>query len=266
MKTNILTLTGKKGKEIRLPSHFSEKIRKDVIKRAVLAQQSNSLQPKGTQKLAGMRKVHWLSKRRNVYKSTYGRGTSRTPMKTMVRRGMRFVFRGAFAPQTKGGRSAHPPMVEKKIVKNINKKERKLAIRSAIAATSHLDLVKERGHKYDGIVPIIMINDIEKIKKSKDVETLLLKLGMKEELQRIKKKKIRAGKGKMRGRKYKRKVGPLFVVSERCDLMKSVGAVPGTQSILVKDLNAEILAPGTYPGRLTIWSEKAIQKLEGMFK
>ncbi len=265
MKAKIFSLAGKVKGEINLPVHFKEPIRPDIIKKAVLAQQSHSFQPKGTDKMAGKRKVHWLSKRRSVYKSTYGRGTSRTPMKTLLRRGMRFIFQGAFAPMTRGGRSAHPPRVEKKIEKNINKKERRLAIRSAISATADIGLIKSRGHRYEGEAPIIIEKKIEDLDKSKDVEKVLLKFGMGKELERIKQRKIRAGKGKRRGRKYKKKVGPLFVVSDNCKLLKSVGALPGVEAVKVKDLNAEILAPGTYPGRLVIWSEGAIKKLEEMF-
>ncbi len=93
---------------------------------------------------------------------------------------------------------------------------------------------------------------------------MLKKLGMEKELERIKERKIRAGKGKMRGRKYKKRVGPLFVVSKRCDLMKSARNLGDV--ILVKDLNAEALAPGTQPGRLTLWTESAIKELEkGLF-
>jgi large subunit ribosomal protein L4e len=266
MKASVFSLSGKPLKEITLPKQFEEKIRPDIIKRAVLSQQSHSIQPQGTDLLSGLRKVHWLTKRRNRYKSTYGRGKSRTPSKTMVRRGRHFTFVGAFAPQTRGGRPAHPPMAEKDIGKNINTKERKLAIRSAIAATADPEIVRARGHRYDGKVPIIISKEVEKMDKTKEVEKLLMKLNMAKELERVKKKKVRAGKGKMRGRKYKKKVGPLFVVGGKCELLKSVGAMPGTEAIIAKDLNAEVLAPGTYPGRLTIWSEEAIEELKkGLF-
>ena len=45
-----------------------------------------------------------------------------------------------------GGRQAHPPRVEKVIRKEVNKKERRLAIASAIAATAVRELVEKRGH------------------------------------------------------------------------------------------------------------------------
>jgi len=89
-----------------------------------------------------------------------------------------------------------------------------------------------------------------------------MKLGLKEELERCEKKKIRAGKGKMRGRKYKKKKGPLIVVSKDCKLMKSACNIPGIDVCEVKNINAKILAPGAVPGRLTLWSNAAVKLLE----
>jgi large subunit ribosomal protein L4e len=84
---------------------------------------------------------------------------------------------------------------------------------------------------------------------------------LKKELERAKIKKIRAGKGKRRGRKYKKKKSILFIVSEDKGISKVVKNIPGSDFSLVKNLNAELLAPGTHAGRLTIWSESAIKKL-----
>jgi large subunit ribosomal protein L4e len=33
---------------------------------------------------------------------------------------------------------------------------------------------------------------------------------------------------------------------------------------LVTNLNAEMLAPGTHPGRLTVWTSNAIEKLAAL--
>ena len=77
---------------------------------------------------------------------------------------------------------------------------------------------------------------------------------MEKELERISEKTIRAGVGKNRGRPYKKKKGPLFVVSGKCNLLKAAKNVPGVDVCVVKDLNAELLAPGATPGRLTIFT------------
>ncbi len=92
---------------------------------------------------------------------------------------------------------------------------------------------------------------------------LLEKIGLREELERTKKVKIRAGKGKRRGRKYKKKKGPLIVVSDKDkNIIKSARNIPGVDVVPVKDLSILHLAPGGKPGRLTVWTVSALKKLE----
>jgi large subunit ribosomal protein L4e len=43
--------------------------------------------------------------------------------------------------------------------------------------------------------------------------------------------------------------------------MKAAGNIPGVDVITLNQLNTEALAPGSHPGRLTIWTNTAIQKL-----
>jgi len=263
----VLDINGKKTESVDLPIHFSEKYRPDLIRRAVLAIQSHRIQPHGTYKLAGMEHRVELSKRRKEFRSTYGRGQSRTPRKVMARQGGYFRWMGAFAPNTVGGRVAHTALAIKKFFEKINNKERRKAIRSAIAATAIKEIVLSRGHKVEKVeeLPIIASDDLENMKKTKDIESFLKKINLEEELERTKEKKVRAGKGKRRGRKYKSKVGPLFVVSKKCELLKSARNIAGADVVQVKDLNAELLAPGTHPGRLVIWTKSAIEKLRNMF-
>ena len=265
MKANVYSLDGKVVEKIELPTHFNEDVRLDLIRKSIHALQSHRRQPYDAFEEAGKNYVIKMNKRRRVFGSSYGMGQSRTPRKVTSRIGDRFVRVGAFAPQTVGGRRAHPPKVEKIWEEKINKKENRKAIRSAIAATGVKELVERRGHKVKD-VPIIIVDDIENLKKTKEVTDLLKRIELEEELERGKKKKVRAGKGKMRGRKYKKKKSILFVVSKKCDLMKSAKNIPGVDVVLVKDLNTEVLAPGGDPGRLTIWSKSAIKDLEGLFK
>jgi large subunit ribosomal protein L4e len=205
-----------------------------------------------------------MSKRRHEYKSSYGSGRSRTPRKVMSRKGSHFNHMGAQVPQTVGGRVAHPPRIEKIWFEKINDKERRKALRSAIGATAIKEIVLSRGHKAENIkeLPIIIENKVEELKKTKEVLELLVKIGLGHELERIRERKIRAGKGKMRGRKYKTKTGPLFIVSKKCKLLESAKNIVGVDAVDVRKLNAELLAPGTQPGRLTIWSEAALKELE----
>ncbi len=261
MKAPLLSLDGKEIKKIDLPIQFSEEIRPDLVKRAVLALQSNNRQAYGTKPEAGKRASAKLSKRRRDYRGSYGYGISRVPRKILTRRGRRFYWVAAFAPGTVGGRKAHPPKSEKIWKQKINKKERRKAIRSAISAAVVAELVKKRNHVLPKVYPIIIENKFEELDKTSKVKKVLEKIDLKEELERVNKKKVRAGKGKSRGRTYKKKKGPLIVVSKECELQKSAKSIPGVDVCLVKNLNADLLAPGADIGRLTIWTEGAIERL-----
>ncbi len=267
-KVPVYNINGEKIGEVELPIHFSFIVRKDLINRAYWSVFTHSLQPYGTDPLAGKRKVvRWRKHRRIRYRTFYGWGVSRVPRKILARYGGGWgyiAYAGAFAPFTRGGRRAHPPKVEKKIYEKINKKERLKAVLSAISATAKKEFVVARGHRVGDIeLPIVFEDKFEDIEKTREVVKLLEKIGLKEELERTKKVKIRAGKGKRRGRRYKKKKGPLIVVSDKDkNIIKSARNIPGVDVVPVKDLSILHLAPGGKPGRLTIWTVSALKKLE----
>ena len=261
MKLKIYDIDSKEKGDIELPSVFSEDVRIDLIKRAVLAQVSKVRSPYGADPLAGKRYSAYVSKRRRDYKGMYGKGISRTPRKVLTNRGTQFYWVGAVAPNTVGGRRAHPPKASKNWVLKINRKERRLAIRSAIAATIKQDLVVARGHRLPKSYPFVIDTKFESLDKTTAVKEALVKLGFTDELARTNEKIVRAGKGTMRGRKYKRKVGPLLVVTDDCKLKFSARNIPGVDVVEVSNLNAKSLAPGTNPGRLTLFTQAAIEKL-----
>ncbi|MCH8328976.1 MAG: 50S ribosomal protein L4 [Nanoarchaeota archaeon] len=262
MKLDILDNSKKKTGEINLPTQFDEYIRPDLIKRAVLALQSNKRQPYGAKAEAGKRSSSIISKRRHQYRGCYGFGISRTPRKILSRRGTRMYWVGAFAPNTVGGRRAHPPKSEKILSKKINKKERRKAIRMGISATVMSDLVKSRGHIVPEGYPFIIDKNFEELSKTKKVRDALKAFGLEKELERVDKRKIRSGRGKSRGRKYKTGKGPLIVVSKVGNMTKAADNIPGIDVVNVKEINAELLAPGNMPGRLTLWTAGAIEILE----
>lgn len=246
----VFNLEGKSVGKTEIPSVFATPLRPDVIKKAVLALQSRRFQPQGRDPLAG--------KRTTAESRGVGLGIARIP-RTKGPAG-----RGAFAPGTVGGRVAHPPKVEKRIVKQIPKKERRLALYSAIAATASKEVVTSRGHSIEDIpdVPLVVSDDLEKLKKNKEVEETLIHLGVFSDIYRVKEsRKVRAGKGKGRGRRIKQAIGPLIVVSQNKGIAEAAQNIPGVNVVTVENLNAEMLAPGTHPGRLTIWTNSAIEKL-----
>lgn len=261
MKAKVVDSENKEKGTIDLPFQFSEPVRADLIHRAVITIQANKRQPYGAFPEAGKQYSIDISKRRRDYKTVYGSGGSRTPRKILSRSGTRMNWVGAFAPQTVGGRQAHPPKAEKIWARKINDKERRKALRSAIAATVHKDVVADRGHRIPAHYPLVVDSGMETLSKTKDVENMLLSLGFEQELLRTSVRRIRGGKGKVRGRRFVGKVGPLIVISKADKIVGAAKNIPGVDVVEVRNLNAELLAPGARPGRMTIWSSAAIEAM-----
>ncbi len=252
------TEVGKK----KMPAQFSEPVRPDLVKRAVEAISSHDRQPYGSDPRAGLKASAAVTKRRRKYRGCYGKGISRVPRKVMTKRGSQFNWTAALISGAVKGRKAHPPKSWAIYAQKINDKERRKAIRSALAATMDCDVVANRGHVVPEKFPFLISADFEKISKTKDVLDALIKIGLAGDIARGSKRKIRAGVGKTRGRKYKQSKGPLLVVSEDCDLLKASKNIPGIDAVEIKKINAKLLAPGSHPGRLTLFTNTAIEKLE----
>lgn len=251
---DIYDLQGKPTTKTTLPTVFATPLRPDVIKRAVLAIQSHKRQPQGRNPMAG--------KRTTAESRGTGMGISRIPR---IKGG---GGRAALAPSTVGGRQPQPPTAAKKIAKNIPKKENLLALQSAIAATASKEIVAQRGHAIEAVphIPLVVTDKIQELTQTKQVTEVLTFLGVLPDIQRVKgSKNIRAGKGKRRGRKTKQATGPLIVIAENHGLTEAANNIPGLQVAKVNDLNPEILAPGTHPGRLTLWTNSALECLDKLY-
>ncbi len=248
------------AREAKLPEVFSTPYRPDVIKRAVLAVQSAKRQPYGTNVLAGKRSSAHYHGRRKYRFTMMNRETAR--ISRIHGKVGYLAMRARVVPQAVKGRKAHPPKAEKIWLQAVNKKEMKLAIKSAIAATSNEELVRKRGHSIMDSLPIIVEDNFENMKKSKEVVDFLKKISLDSELKRCEKKKVRAGKGKTRSRKYKTRKGLLVIVSKKCDAINAGKNLPGVDVLTAGNLNIEELAPGTQAGRLALITESAMQKLQ----
>ncbi len=260
MKTQIYSIEGKKSKEITLPSFFSENVREDIISK-VLEVEKNQ-QPYGPSPVAGRqhaakgKMVH----RRHVWRSGYGRGISRVPRKIFSQKGSQFNWEGAEVPQARGGMRAHPPKPISRInTKKINKKEMRVALASALSASANPKKISE---KYERLkekklenLPFIVEDKITKL-KTKNLLGLLKKiLGEEVFVVALKKKSRRAGKGKLRGRRYKNSAGILIVLGDNEKLKTKLFDVKNARELSVTDL-----AKGG-PGRLVIYTENAIKDL-----
>ena len=256
------------GKNVTLPGAFESDFRPDLIRRAVHSSRANRRQPYGHREHGGKRapqpgmkhSVEWWGK---------GRGVSRIMRKTGQRT-------GAQNPHTRGGRRAHGPMVQKEWGQKLNTKEANAARDSAIAATADSEMVAARGHQFSDNVrfPIVLGGysedgedyDIESLpleKATKKFIAMMESIGLGDDLTRSNDgRNIRAGKGKMRGRRRRTPRSILLVVAQRDALAKAARNVPGVDIAVAKDLCAEDLAPGGDAGRLTVWTKSAIKALE----
>jgi len=256
------------GKAVKLPSAFESSFRPDLIRRAVHSSRANRRQAYGHREHGGKRapqpgmkhSVEWWGK---------GRGVSRIMRKTGART-------GAQNPHTRGGRRAHGPMVLKNWSQKLNSKEANAARDSAIAATADSEKVAARGHRFSEKVrfPIVIggysedgekmeIESLSTEKSTKKFIAMMESIGVGDDLNRARNgRNIRAGKGKMRGRRRRTPRSILLVVAQRDGLAKAARNVPGVDVAIAKDLCAEDLAPGGDAGRLTVWTKAAIDALE----
>lgn len=134
---------------------------------------------------------------------------------------------------------------------------------SAISATSSLPLIQARGHQISKVpqLPLVLDNEVNKITKTKDAVALLGRFGAWEDVERVKKGRvIRSGKSKVRGKKYRMKKGPLFVVNDDSQgLVRALRNIPGVETVHVSRLNIRLLAPGGQLGRFTVFTQGAMQ-------
>jgi len=232
---------------------FQGEVRSDLIRRAVTAAQANRRQPYGPGRRSGAKhSVRWSGK---------GHGVSRVPR-------IRGSMTGAQAPGTVGGRRAHPPRVEKVWAKKVNENERRLARNAALAAVKEVTIVSARGHafKEELSLPVVIEDGIETLQPdggaTQEGVKILDRLGVYADVERAKDgRHVRAGRGKMRGRRYRQPRSLLVVVKDPAKVRRLFGNLPGVEVVSPAGLSAEVLAPGGDPGRLTMFSEGALEVL-----
>ena len=268
----VYDISVESGKNITLPSAFETDVRTDVVRKAVRVSRANRRQAYGSKQQKGKKRpmpgmrhsVEWWGK---------GRGVARILRKTGAKT-------GAENPHTRRGRRAHGPKVEKDWSMAINTTERRLARDSALAATTDKEIVSTRGHRFHDEIDTLplIIGDYKEVRdegeESMDIEAFSLEhptrkliailesLGLGDDLQRARDgRKVRAGKGTMRGRRHRTPKSVLMVVSQKSGLAMAGRNIPGVDVVSVRDLAAEDLAPGGDVGRLTVFTKKAVEEL-----
>jgi len=248
-RAHLLALDGKQQSTVRLPLAFSSPVRPDLIQRAVVAAQSHRRQPYGTSPTGGMRhSVEWSGK---------GKGVARTPrlMDSMT---------GAQAPNTVGGRAAHPPRTDRIWSKKINRKERRLAFASALAATRESHLAEARGHRlpHGLALPIVVDDPLEGVLTAEDARGFLERLKLWGDVERSRDGvHLKAsGRARRRGR-VRRTPRSVLVVTSAAGRARGFANLSGVDVVPAPRLSTEDLAPGGVPGRLTVFSRAAVESL-----
>ena len=258
-KIQILNKEGNKIKEVETIL-FEEPIRKDIMLKVIESEKIR--QPYSPKFRAGMdiSASGNVTHRRKVWKSDRGKGISRIPKKTFWRRGTQFSWEGAIVPSTKGGRRAHPPKGNVNL-KKINKKEMRKAFLSALSYISNIDELNKKYSSLERIetqLPLVVESSILQLNTKEFLDSLKKILGDFHNVA-IRKKSIRAGIGKMRGRKYKRNAGLLFIMGD-----KEEKKINGIDAVNVSELGIGDLAENG--ARLTLFSETAIKEIEGLIQ
>lgn len=249
MKSNIYSKEGTVMGEMDLPRVFEFTIRDDLIRRAHRAISLSLRQPWGSYPGAGLRQVG--------HNMGPNHGMARIPRVSGSSRGVNL---GSMV----GGKSAHSPRTERRLYRKINKKERIMARYSAIASTALKERVVNRGHRIpeDVSLPIIADDSVMTIEKAKDAVSFLKNVGIYDDVVRAKEgTKIRAGRGKMRNRKYKQPRS-ILMVSAGSAALNAFKGLPGVEIATMSSLSIRKLAPGGVSGRLAVFTVSALKELE----
>jgi large subunit ribosomal protein L4e len=248
-RVHAVGLDGKPGAVVALPLAFSTPVRPDLIQRAVVAAQSHRRQPYGTSPTAGLRhSTEWSGK---------GKGVARTPR-------LMDSMRGAQAPNTVGGRPAHPPRVERIWTKKINRKERQLAFASALAATREAKLAAGRGHAFPHAIhlPVVVDGPLEEILHTQDARHFLERLKLWDDVERARSGTHLKSSGRARRRgRVRRTPRSLLLVTSGPGKALGFRNLAGVEVVPARRLATEDLAPGGSAGRLTVFSRAAVESL-----
>lgn len=255
MKSKIFDIKGNIVSEIDLPLIFNFPYRPEVIKKVYVNLDSHHYQKQGRYPAAG------------EIVSAESRNTGLGIARLARAKGEGFSRAGQAAGVggVRKGRLTHPPESWKVTYKKINKKEKMIALYSAISSTSRSDLAKNRGHIIDDIqsFPLIVSNDLENIGKTKDLYQILKILGVEKDISRVEQSiKRRSGKAKKRGRSNRIGKSSIIIIGNKdSELLKLDNSIPGISIKYVKDLSVLDFTPGAKPIRLAIYTQSAIESL-----
>jgi len=152
--------------------------------------------------------------------------------------------------------------------RKINTTQKRYAVTSALAASAVPALVMARGHRIDEVpeIPLVLENELESTKLTSRAVDILSAVGAYPDVEKaIESKQIRAGKGKLRNRRYTLRRGPLVIYAKNDEVKRAFRNLPGVELCCVNSLNLLELAPGGHMGRFCIWSQDAMEALNTIY-
>jgi len=259
----VYSAAGESVSQVALPGVFSAPIRPDLVQFVHTNMAKNGRQAYAVSMKAG----HQTSA------ESWGTGRAVSRIPRVQGGGTQRSGQGAFGNMCRSGRMFAPTKTWRKWHRKINLQQRRYAVSSAVAASACPPLVMARGHKIDDVPEMPLVvgggdEDVEAaIAKTKEAVALFQALGCEDDLLHAENsKKLRAGKGKMRNRRYTLRKGPLVVYDAKdANLAKAVRNLPGVELCQVDRLNLLLLAPGGHLGRFVVWTAKAFAKLDALY-
>lgn len=206
---------------------------------------------------------------KKVVASSWGTGRAVARIPRVGGGGTSRSGQGAFGNMCRGGRMYNPSKTWRRWNRKINIKLKQQAVASALAASVVPSLVMARGHVIDQVpeLPLVVENALEATTKTSAAKTLLHAVGASEDVEKAAdSKQLRAGKGKMRNRRYTLRRGPLVIYkSKEQGVEQGFRNLPGVELCCVDRLNLLQLAPGGHMGRFIVWSQAALEALETIY-
>lgn len=243
---------------VALPKVFSAPIRPDIVNLVHTHIAKNSRQAYAVSDKAG----HQTSA------ESWGTGRAVARIPRVGGGGTGRSGQGAFGNMCRGGRMFAPTKVWRRWHRKVSVNQRRYAVVSALAASALPALVFARGHRIEQIpeLPLILSNETEACEKTKEAVEILKKVAAYADVERVKDSRtLRAGKGKMRNRRFRQRRGPLVVYKEDAGIVKAFRNIPGVELVNVSRLNLLTLAPGGHLGRFVIWTQGAFEQLDALY-
>jgi large subunit ribosomal protein L4e len=241
-----------------LPCVMGVPIRPDIVSFVHTQMAKNKRQPYAVSKAAG----HQTSA------ESWGTGRAVARIPRVGGGGTQRSGQGAFGNMCRSGRMFAPTKTWRRWHRKINVNQKRYALASALAASAVPALVMARGHRVDQVpeLPLVVDNGLQGVKKTAKALEAMGKLGAEADCTHAKEsKKLRAGKGKMRNRRYVMRRGPLIIYDSNDGLDKAFRNLPGVETVCVDRLNLLQLAPGGHMGRFCVWTQAAFEKLDTIY-